>query len=92
MDRRRFAKNIFLNKQRVSHIQLYLESGHIPARFVIKRMKIIFFRYTMTQKEDSLIYRFLMAQKQNFKKGDWYSDVSAVLKEFDMEISEEDMQ
>ena len=46
----------------------------------------------MTQKEDSLIYRFLMAQKQNFKNGDWYSDVKAVLKEFEIEISEEDMQ
>ena len=29
--------------------QLYLESGPIPARFAIKIMKIIFFRYILTQ-------------------------------------------
>ena len=51
--------------------QLYLESGHIPARFAIKRMTIIFFRYILSQEENSLIYRFLIAQKNDFKRGDW---------------------
>ena len=72
--------------------QLYFESGHIPARFVIKRMKILFFRYIITQKETSLMYRFIMAQKKNYVKGDWYSDVKNVLKEFEIELSEESIQ
>ena len=50
--------------------QLYFESGHIPARFAIKRMKIIFFKYIPSQEENSLIYRFLIAQKNDFKRGD----------------------
>ena len=37
--------------------QLYFESGHIPARFAIKRMKIMFFRYILTQEESSLILK-----------------------------------
>ena len=44
--------------------QLYFEAGQIPARIAIKRMKIVFFRYILTQKEDSLLFKFLMAQKK----------------------------
>ena len=88
-----YLLRIFFKTNRGSPIfQLYLESGQIPARFVIKRMKIMFNRYIITQKEDSLLYRFLMAQKENFKKGDWYSDVINVLKEFEIGTSEENMQ
>ena len=36
--------------------QLYLESGHIPARFAIKRMKVIFFKYIISQDEGSLMF------------------------------------
>ena len=35
------------------------------------------------------MYQFLMAQKQDPKKGDWYSDVNKYLKEFKIDISEE---
>ena len=35
------------------------------------------------------MYQFLMAQKQEPKKGDWYSDVNKYLKEFKIDISEE---
>ena len=44
--------------------QLYLESGHLPARFYIKRTKLVFYHYILNQKEDSMIFQFLMAQKK----------------------------
>ena len=69
--------------------QLYFESGHIPARFAIKRMKIMFFRYILSQEESSLIYRFLMAQKNDYKRGDWYSEVRNILREFKIDMSDE---
>ena len=53
-------------------------------------MKIVFFfGYIHTQKDNSLMYQFLMAQKQEPKKGDWYSDVNKYLKKFKIDISEE---
>ena len=36
--------------------QLYLELGQLPARNVIKRMKVIFFHYILTQKEETLMF------------------------------------
>ena len=41
------------------------------------------------QKEDSLMYTFLMAQKKEPKKGDWYSDVNIYMNEFKIDMSEE---
>ena len=43
--------------------QLYLESGHISARSYIKGTKLVFYHYILNQKEDSMIFQFLMAKK-----------------------------
>ena len=48
--------------------QLYLESGHLPARFYIKQTKLVFYHYILNQKEDSMIFQFLMAQKNSLDK------------------------
>ena len=68
---------------------LYLESGVIPARFAIKRMKLVFFRYILTQKEASLLYQFLLAQKNDPKQGDWYSEIKRILNKFELDLSDE---
>ena len=72
--------------------QLYLESGQIPARFVIRRMKLIFVHYILTQKEETLMRKFLMAQKNIPTKGDWYSDVSNILEDFEINLKIEDLK
>ena len=69
--------------------QLNLESGHLPARLAIKRMKLIFFRYILSQQEHSLICKFLMAQYENPKPGDWYSEVKLIVNKFEFNISDE---
>ena len=71
---------------------LYLESGHIPARFYIKRTKLVFFHYILTQNEDSLLYQFLMAQKKEPKPGDWYSEIQDIMKDFKIQILEENIK
>ena len=82
-------RKIFKTEQGCPIYLLYFKSGHIPARIAIKRMKIVFYRYILTQTEDSLFYTFLMAQKKEPKKGDWYSDVNKYLNEFKIEMTEE---
>ena len=44
---------------------LYLEAWHTPTRFQIKRMQLNMLQYILKQKENSLLYRMLMAQKEN---------------------------
>ena len=72
--------------------QLYLESGHLPARFHIKRIKLVFYNYILSQNENSLLFTFLMAQKNQPRKGDWYSEVQSIITEFELHISEEDIK
>ena len=43
--------------------QLYFEFGVVPARFKIKRMKLVFYQYILNQQENSLVSTFLKAQK-----------------------------
>ena len=72
--------------------QLYLELGQLPARYVIKRMKVILFHYILTQKEETLMLKFLMAQKNCPTKGDWNSEVSDILEEFEINITIEELK
>ena len=43
----------------------YLETGHTPARFRLKRLKLNFLHYILQQKSDSLIFQFFKAQPKN---------------------------
>ena len=61
---------------------LYLEAGHTPARFQIKRMQINMFQYILKQKENSTLYSMLMEQTKTPVKNDFYSSVIIFLKEF----------
>ena len=85
-------RRIFKTGRGCSIYQLYFEAGQLPARILIKRMKLIFFQYILTQKEDSLLFTFLMAQKKCPTRGDWFSDVIHILEEFEIYISEEDLK
>ena len=51
-------RKIFKNGKGCAGYQLYLETGQLPARIVIKKMKLIFVHYILSQKEDLLMFRF----------------------------------
>ena len=68
---------------------MYLESGQVPARFQIKRMGLNFYHYILNQKEDSLLYQMLDAQRKSPIKNDFHEKIKNTIKEFDMnEITE----
>ena len=69
--------------------QLYFESGQLPARFQIKRMKLVFYRYILTQDKNSLMFKYLLTQKMQPTKNYWYWEVQGILKEFELEMTEE---
>ena len=51
-------------------------------------MKLVFYQYILQQEETSLLFRFLMAQKEEPRRGDWYSEVQQILKEFEITNTE----
>ena len=55
-------------------------------------MKLVFYPYILQQEENSLLYRFLMAQKEEPRRGDWYSEVQQILKEFEITNTENEIQ
>ena len=67
--------------------QLYLESGHTPARFAIKKGRLLFLKTILEDKEKSTIQRFLMLQFENPRKGDWASSCMQDLKDLEINLS-----
>ena len=61
-------------------VQIYLELGQIPARFQIMKLRILFLKSMLHEKEDSRIALFLKLQLEESKKGDWISTCMADLK------------
>jgi hypothetical protein len=84
-------RQLFKTGNGCSIYQLYFESGQLPARYQIKRMKLVFYRYILTQDKDSLMFKFLFAQKMEPTKNYWYSEVQEILKEFEIEMTEEEI-
>ena len=52
-------------------IALYLETGSIPIRFILKKKRIMFLHHILTRTEEALIRRVLAAQIDKPVKGDW---------------------
>ena len=55
-------------------------------------MKLIFLQYILTRKEETLMHKFLMAQRNIPTKGDWYSYVSNILEDFEINLKIEDLK
>ena len=72
--------------------QLYLDSGVYPLRYDIMKIQILFYYYIMNEKKDSLIYKFLEAQKQYPVKGDWYTLFQSSMKSLELNISDNEFQ
>ena len=51
-----------------------------------------FYEYILKQKETSLLFQFLMAQKREQRRGDWYSEIQQTLKEFEIDLSEKSIK
>ena len=52
-------------------VSLYLETGSVPLRYVIKRKRIMFLHHIVTRETNALINRVFWAQVHDTTKGDW---------------------
>ena len=72
--------------------QLYLESGHIPARFHISKMRLLFLKYILGEDPNSLIHKILVLQIENPCRGDWASSCYEDLNYLEIDQSFEDIK
>ena len=61
--------------------QLYLCLGQYPARFEIQKMRMLYLKYLLHEKQTSLLYKFFTLQLEQPTKGDWGSTCLNDLKE-----------
>ena len=72
--------------------QLYLESGQFPARFAIKKCRLLFLKCLLEENPESLIYKFLKLQFENPTKGDWASSCLDDLRALEINLSLEEIE
>ena len=72
--------------------QLYLEIGVYPARFEILKLRLLFLKYILDQKENSLVKQFFDLQINQPTKGDWASQIKSDLKQLNFTESLEEIK
>ena len=72
-------------------IALYLETGSIPIRYILKKRRIMYLHHIITRREEALIRRVLMAQISKPAKGDWCNVVREDMDSLGLEISFEEV-
>ena len=60
--------------------------GHIPARFEIQKMRLLYLKYILEENEESLLRKFLQLKMEEPTKEDWASTCFEDLQQ--LEISE----
>ena len=63
---------------------LYLESGNIPIRFLLKTRRLNFLWYILNEGEETLLHKFFDAQCQNPVKSDWVITVKQDLSDLEL--------
>merc|ERR1712105_196213 len=67
-------------------------TGHIPARFAIKKARLLFLKAILEESQESFIYKFLILQLQNPTKGDWASTCIQDLKDLEICLTFEEIK
>ena len=65
---------------------LYLELGILPIRFIIKTGRILYLHHILQQENQSLLYRFFIAQIEDPTPRDWVSQVLEDLEEININL------
>ena len=69
----RFLRKLLKTEKGCPISQIYLETGHTPARFAIFKLRCMFFKDILNENPESLIFKFIMTQYNNPTRGDWVS-------------------
>ena len=87
-----FLRKILKTTKGCPIAQMYLETGHVPARFEIKKIRLLFLQYILKESPSSLISKFLQLQIENPTRGDWASNCINDLEELKINLSFEEIK
>ena len=87
-----FLRQLFKTPKGCPIAQLYLEAGHIPARFAIFQTRLLYLKYILHENPDSLLYKFMKLQLENPTRGDWVSSCVKDLAFLKIEMSIEEIK
>ena len=79
-------RNLFFCSRNVPKDLLFLEMGLVPISYIIRERRLMFLHHILRQKEDSLLFRFVMAQVTSPTPHDWVSTVLEDLEKIDFYI------
>ena len=81
-----FLRQLFKTTKGCPLTQLYLESGQIPARFEVKKKRLLFLKYILNQTEESTVSKVFVLQIEQPRKGDWASSCMRDLEYLDIRL------
>ena len=87
-----FMRQILKTGAKCPISQLYLELGQVPARFQIKRTRLLFLHDMLQQIETSLIRKFFNLQSEQPSRNVWDSSRSKDLIELEICLSFEEIK
>ena len=78
-------RGIMKAHSKTSRAALYLESGCVPLRYILKKRRIMYLHHILIRKPDALLLQTFQAQNKFPVKGDWSLTVANNLKEIDID-------
>ena len=86
-------RKIFDCSSQVTCEILYLELGLLPARYIIKLRRMIYFQHILKQRrKNTLLYQFLIAQIEEPKKNDWVSCIRKDMVELEIQMNSDEIE
>ena len=70
---------------------LFLELGLVPFREIIRRRRLGFLHYILTEEKDSMIFKFFESQRKNKTSKDWVTTVLEDMKKLNLDMSFEEI-
>ena len=87
-----YMRNIFEAPKSAPRLGLYIESGKIPLRYIIKARRLLYYWHILHLNENELVYKFFQAQKLKPTKNDWVLEVAQNLQDWRINVSENDVK
>ena len=87
-----FMRKVLNTTKSCPIVSLYLTLGHIPARFEITKMKLLYLKHILSENEGSMIRKFFHLQLEMPTKGDWASSCLKDIKDLNLSISLKEIQ
>ena len=87
-----FLRNVLKTPKSTPKEMLYLETGCVPFRDIIRKRRILFLHYILNEKPSSILRKVLTKQIETKKPKDWISQVSIDIEELGMELNIENLK